>query len=488
MSKKQAKLSRFMDVMDASGGGAQGFLCERCKSLQSDDIWSAYDALRDVEPNVFFDQLKLIVSRRRFGLCIVVVDVTDSEHTAVRNLRDAIGKTGAVLVWNKVDLLPRFGSHEKRVFEKKLKNFSFINSFACSAETGYGLGSLAQFILENLGGRDVFCVGAANVGKSTLVKKLSEMIAQSVYLKGSGRQANRRRELTSSLKVTGSSLPGTTLQAVRVPCFGSHRHALWDTPGIINKRAIQYHIFPSHLMEPLTRPGKIDIPTMENGLACQLRHGYSILVQSTWMLGEDGQGEECVLARVDLIDCGDEGRSIYAQAYLHPSLQVRVVLTSEAPDRAVIPSPHIRRIQEKIRDATKNKETGLADAYSEPLKPFIHDKEKFPSGELITGASEMNLSGRFRMDVVFASLGWIAFTHGQSFKVIPHCVQGSVFSKRKSVYPTSFDEESVDDEWEEQQVDVDLRRAAELGRHRSNRTRGVSDSYEGDFPLMYDEW
>ena len=26
---------------------------------------------------------------------------------------------------------------------------------------------------------------------------------------------------------------GTTLQAIRVPCFSSHRHALWDTPGIL---------------------------------------------------------------------------------------------------------------------------------------------------------------------------------------------------------------------------------------------------------------
>jgi hypothetical protein len=44
------------------------------------------------------------------------------------------------------------------------------------------------------------------------------------------------------LSWAGDASPGTTLQAVCIPCFSLDRHALWDTPGIISKERRQ--LFP----------------------------------------------------------------------------------------------------------------------------------------------------------------------------------------------------------------------------------------------------
>lgn len=495
LSKTQAKKARYVDISDKTTGT---FLCNRCKALQGNNIWEAYDALRDVEPKVFMDQLKHIVSRRRFGLCVMVVDATDSEHSTVKSLRKAIGSTPVILALNKIDLLPRMNYRDQRVLEHKTgKNVRCIKSYAVSAETGAGLLGLAKGILENLGGRDVFVVGAANVGKSSLVKKLSVMIAESIYLKGSGKQAARRRELTSDLKVTGSNLPGTTLQAVRVPCFSSKGHALWDTPGIINQRALQYHIFPSHLMEPLTKPGRVEVPTRENGLVCELRPGQSILIESTWM-GENGDSvskgndEQCVLGRVDLV--GAEARSVNAQAYIHPSLRIRVVPISEAPSTATIPPAHINRVRNLVQRATGHVETGLADAYSFPLNAYTDAGGDYKNGEFVPGESEKEHgTGRYRMDIVFASLGWISFTDRGKYGVIPQCVKGSVFSKRFALYPTNMARWLEENDTPEHMPDVldeenmrELRIIAKEGRHSANRVEHYHDHDDGTF--YEDEW
>ena len=63
--------SRYVDAFEKGSRGG-GFLCARCKSLKKGDVWAAYDALRDVEPAVFKKQLKSIVGRRRFSLCVKV--------------------------------------------------------------------------------------------------------------------------------------------------------------------------------------------------------------------------------------------------------------------------------------------------------------------------------------------------------------------------------------------------------------------------------
>ena len=103
---------------------------------------------------------------------------------------------------------------------------------------------LAEELLANLRGKDVFVVGTANVGKTTLVQKLASTIAGAVYMKGKSGQ--RQRDVAANLDVTASHLPGTTLQAIRIPCFSS--------------------------LETLSRGIQpIPVPTKENGLMFSVR-------------------------------------------------------------------------------------------------------------------------------------------------------------------------------------------------------------------------
>ena len=101
------------------------------------------------------------------------------------------------------------------------------------------------------------------------------------------------------------------------------------------------------------------------------------------------------------------------------------------------------------------------------------------------------------MDISFASLGWISFAREQSFTLIPWCVQGSVFSKRKALYPFNLSDEGVErqrDIWEEdihfletEEARKRLDGASRQGRKNSgstkNRGNGAND-YDDDF--IYD--
>jgi len=469
LSKTQQKKLRYADITDTNSS----FLCDRCKALKSDNIWKAYDALYDVSPEVFSKQLQHIVNRRRFGMCILVVDSTDPEHSAMKHLRRCIGKTPCLLVFTKIDLVPRMNRYDQKTLMSTITRLSgaqFLDCYGVSSVTGRGIVELAEGLLGQLQGRDVFVVGSANVGKSSLVRELAKTIAGAVYMKG--RKGMRRRELSGDLAVTGSHLPGTTLQAVRIPCFSKPGHALWDTPGIINAKAIQYSIFPSHLMEPLARPEAIPIPKRDNGLSRDLYVGDTLLIEAGWM--EEGEDEEsCVLARLDLTDV-QRGKSVFSTAFLHPSLRVRVVKTDKAPDHATIPKSFIQQIDQRMR----NKK--LKDEYSIPLKPHVFKES--PEGKVIPKDSEWNDNAqKFFFDICFASLGWINFVHDSKFAVIPHVVQGSVFSKRRSLYPLNIHEYEEENEMycdrDQYTIKKRLEDAARQGRHQ--RKKNFSD-YSGD--------
>ena len=494
LSRNKAKKARYFDPIDNANQSA--FLCERCKALKKGNLWKAYDALRDVSPDVFRHQLQHIVSRRRFGMALVVVDSTDAEHSVVKNLRRSIGKTPAWLVLNKVDLLPRVTRFDIRNLAKRVERTSgipFAQVFAVSAKENSGIIDLSERLLQNLQGRDVFVLGSANVGKSTLVHRLSSTIASAVYMKG--QRGAKRRDIVSNLNVTGSHLPGTTLQAVRIPCFSSSGHALWDTPGIINPRALQYSIFPSHLMEPLTRPEPIPIPTRQGGRELQLREGHSILVEAPWMIENDKDDAEklvkekpCTLARIDLVGV-EKADNVSVQAFLHPSLNVRVVPIPEAPKRATIPLSHIKCISALMGKSTKESRH-FAETYSTPLLPFV--TKDLPNGIVVPGEKEWSSSiQKYTMDIVYPSLGWLAFRHSHGFRVMPHSVEGSVFSKRLSLYPfnlCSSIENYGDGHLEPDILDDESKRriqdAARSGRHQSKR----NDHHDEDEFYGYDEY
>eukprot|EP00977_Amphora_coffeiformis_P026852 scaffold31109_cov175-Amphora_coffeaeformis.AAC.6 len=471
-SKKEAKQARYFDFGDRDNSST--FLCQRCKKLNANDIWSAYDAIRDVDASVFQAQLKHIVARRKFGMCIVVADATDPEHSAPKHLRRIIGSTPIILVLTKADLVPRLGKRDVRQLESKIAHImdtrSFLETFRVSAVTGAGIFQLAEYLLLNIRGRDIFVVGAANVGKSTLVQRLAQEITPNIYLRDKRTAVKRKKKMTTELHVTASHLPGTTLQAVRVPCFASPKHALWDTPGMIQNKAIQYSLFPPHLMEPLARAERIELAD-----SVRVRAGQTILIEAAWMdevekteKENDEQGDKtentttlsssgyndggnnntssCVLGRLDVIDVSNGQRGyggrIVVRPFLHPSLRLRIVPTNDqVPEHATIPQHYIQLVQSRMRKAfPKDSTTSL------PLAPFTTPQN--PEGFVKPTDKERNHDGRVYVDISFASLGWLAmamYDERADFTIKPWVVTGSIFSKRRGLYPMNMSEDDVED-------------------------------------------
>ena len=297
---------------------------------------------------------------------------------------------------------------------------------------------LADEVLANLRGKDVFVVGTANVGKTTLVQKLASTIAGAVYMKGKSGQ--RQRDVAANLDVTASHLPGTTLQAIRIPCFSSPGLALWDTPGIINSKALQYSLFPAHLMEPLSRGiQSIPVPTKENGLMFSVRDGVSMLVEAKWVgtnyddsndddyHGEDDGNKEAlgpaaVLGRIDIDDISDN-QSLFVNAYIHPELRLRVVPTANAPDRATIPSNFCQLVQKRMNRKVPER------VYSLPLKPFVTERDR-PGGEFIAGEKQLMNNGKYSVD-----FGMVEFSSRTEIHADPTLWGGIGFQQTSIVVP-----------------------------------------------------
>jgi hypothetical protein len=152
---------------------------------------------------------------------------------------------------------------------------------------------------------------------------------------------------------------------------------------------------------------------------------------------------------------------------------------------ATIPQAHIDRVKKLICQATGHHETGLSNTYSFPLKSWNKNEE------MVTGENEKE-NGRYRMDIVFASLGWISFTDTGKYAVVPRCVQGSVFSKRLALYPINLTRwleehdtpEHIPDELSEDTL-RELRNAANEGRHVVNRKE---KRHKDDEEYNEDEW
>ncbi|MFD0674086.1 ribosome biogenesis GTPase YqeH [Cohnella sp. GCM10027633] len=189
----------------------EGAICQRCFRIKHYNEASSVT----VDQDEFLKLLGSIASTE--SLVVHIVDLFDFEGSLISGLQRFVGNNPVLLVVNKIDLLPRVTNWnrmrnwvQKQARENGLKVADVV---LCSARRNIGFDRVVEAVTALRGKRDVYVVGATNVGKSTLINRLI-----SDY-------SDLKRELTVS------RYPGTTLDAVHIPLDDGH--SIIDTPGIV---------------------------------------------------------------------------------------------------------------------------------------------------------------------------------------------------------------------------------------------------------------
>ncbi len=192
-------------------------LCRRCFRLQH----YGQNTQVDLSNETFRSLLAEIDSKR--CLVVYVFDLLNFFGSVIDNLVDYIRNNPILVVVNKIDLLPKSISMEtvRKWTEKRLNelHIPYIGIELVSSEKNQNLDSLFAAMTEHRHGRDVYVIGNANVGKSSLINSIL-----------------RNYPNDTSHFITSSRFPGTTLHLVQIPFDNSS--FLFDTPGLLSQTSI----------------------------------------------------------------------------------------------------------------------------------------------------------------------------------------------------------------------------------------------------------
>lgn len=167
------------------------------------------------------------------ALVVKMIDLFDFAGSWIENLRTYIGNNPVLLIANKVDLLPRQTNLEKveqwlrREVEKKGIHLERV--ILVSAKKGLHIEQVKTFIEKYANERDIYVVGTANVGKSTLINRLIRMFGD-----------------TKEVELTTSRFPGTTLSTIQLN-IPNYKHKITDTPGIMTTHKLTDRVCPNCL-------------------------------------------------------------------------------------------------------------------------------------------------------------------------------------------------------------------------------------------------
>ncbi|WP_151737605.1 ribosome biogenesis GTPase YqeH [Paenibacillus tengchongensis] len=186
-------------------------ICQRCFRIKNYNEASSVS----VDQDEFLKLLGGIGGKN--ALVIHIVDLFDLEGSMISGLQRFVGNNPVILAVNKCDLLPKVTNWNKlrnwmqqRCKEEGLRTAEIV---LVSAKRNQGFERLLDTVSGLRGQRDVYVVGATNVGKSTLINRLISDYS----------------DLTEEL--TTSRYPGTTLDMVKIPLDDGH--FIIDTPGIV---------------------------------------------------------------------------------------------------------------------------------------------------------------------------------------------------------------------------------------------------------------
>ncbi|KAF1385140.1 hypothetical protein PFLUV_G00127580 [Perca fluviatilis] len=190
-------------------GRLGGATCQRCHLLTHHH--------KALGLQITADQYRAVVQRLRplKALVLLIVDLLDLPDSIVPGLPDLIGTNKHVVVLgNKVDLLPADAPNYLQRIRRQLARYCQDAGFGgqvtdvhlISAKTGFGVEGLISSLQRSWRYQgDVYLVGSANAGKSTLFNTLLD----SDYCK------SKASDLIH--KATISPWPGTTLDLLKFP-------------------------------------------------------------------------------------------------------------------------------------------------------------------------------------------------------------------------------------------------------------------------------
>jgi len=230
-------------------------ICKRCHGLQN--FGEVPDVLRpgwSEEPLLSQEAFRNLLLPLQFKKCVIIalVDLFDFSGSVLPELDSIAGENPVIIAANKADLFPsKMGHHRAENWVRRELEYLGVKSLAniggavrlISCKTGFGVKELlgkARDLADYLD-CDLYLVGAANSGKSSLINFIlaSEKRDDGVEKKRSG-NANKWKG-----DVTASPLPGTTLKFIKVDIgFG---RSLYDTPGLLVPGSYTQRLTPAEL-------------------------------------------------------------------------------------------------------------------------------------------------------------------------------------------------------------------------------------------------
>ena len=195
-------------------------VCRRCFRLRN------YNEV--VPTEITEDDFYKVVSEigNTSSLVVKIIDMFDIEGSLIPQIAKLTNHNDLIIIANKIDLLPKSIKEGKLIHHlRKImadNNLKPLSIHTMSAVKNKNLDKIMDDILEKADNRDIFVVGATNVGKSTFINSLLKSYAHS------------KKDV-----ITVSSSAGTTLDLIKIKMGQQY---IIDTPGIINNIQLTHYI------------------------------------------------------------------------------------------------------------------------------------------------------------------------------------------------------------------------------------------------------